>query len=112
MAYAKRTPPIKMKVDIDSFNLLVELVNRYTEVDDERISVKSTKMKDKLLRYSVPIEDDEKGTIIDIRLFNNEAEDLIYMLFNNVPNIEIKANYFDVLLKVREEIKNKRAEKE
>lgn len=107
MAYSKRIPPIKIKVDIRSFNFLVEILSIHAEREDEVLAKKSSKMKDKLLRYSVPFETEEKGTLIDIRFYPNEAEDLIYILFNSIDEFEVNTNYYEVLLKVRESLKNK-----
>ena len=81
MAHAKRIPPIKIKVDIRSYNFLLEILSIHAEREDEFLAKKSSKMKDKLLRYSVPFETEDKGTLIDIRFYPNEAEDLIYILF-------------------------------
>ena len=80
MAHAKRIPPIKIKVDIRSYNFLVEILSIHAERNDERLSKKSGKLKDKLLRYAVPFETEDKETLIDVRFYNNEAEDLIEIL--------------------------------
>ena len=65
MAHAKRIPPIKIKVDIRSYNFLVEILSIHAERNDERLSKKSGKLKDKLLRYAVPFETEDKETLIE-----------------------------------------------
>ena len=108
MAYSKRIPPIKVKLNVDEFNKLVEILNNMIDYDNEKISKKSSKIKDKLLKYSVPITED--GTeMVDIRFYNNEITDLFYILFyefeNNIP---IETNYYDVLVRVREKLKEEK----
>lgn len=111
MAYQKRIPPIKIIVDTESYNELVELVNGFVENSMyENIKEKARKMKDKLLRYSVPHTNEDEEIEIDIRFYPNEAEDLINMLLAETKEIEITTNYYEVLLKVREGIKKKYAE--
>ncbi|MBQ8424458.1 MAG: hypothetical protein IJY25_00180 [Bacilli bacterium] len=110
MAHAKRKPPIKMKADIRGYNFLVEILSIHAERDNEKLSNKASKLKDKILRYSVPFETEDKDTLIDIRFYNNEAEDLIEILFNSIDEFEVNANYFEVLLKVRESIQKENRE--
>ena len=107
MAYQTRKPPIRIVVNIEQFNKLVELVNRYSKVDDERTSKYAEKMKEKLLRYSVPHTEEDGTETIDIRFFNNEAQDVIYYLMNSLE-INVETNYYEVLLKVRKQ--NKKTE--
>ena len=110
MTYSKRIPPIKIKVDIRGYNFLVEILSIHAERDNERLAKKSSKLKDKLLRYSVPFETEEKETLIDVRFYPNEAEDLIEILFNSIDEFEVSTNYFEVLLKVRESIQKEKSE--
>ena len=74
--------------------------------------LKSSKMKDKLLRYSVPIAEEDGTTIVDIRFYNNEIVDLFMILFYEIGNIPINTNYYEVLLSVREKIKKSKMSEE
>lgn len=114
MAYSKRIPPIKIKLSINEFNILVETLTNMMDCGNESISKKSEKMKDKLLRYSVPIIEENVDTIVDIRCYPNEMVDLFYILFYGIADIveDVKTNYFDVLMKVREKISNEKANNE
>ena len=48
-----------------------KLAEQVIDYDDEKISKKSSKIKDKLLKYSVPTTED--GTeMVDIRFYNND----------------------------------------
>ncbi len=106
MAYSKRIPPIKVKLNVDEFNKLVEILNNMIDYDDEKISKKSSKIKDKLLRYSVPIKEDDGTEMVDMRFYNNEITDLFYILFYGVEDIiTIETNYYDVLIRVREKLR-------
>ena len=83
MPYQKRIPPVKVELSIEKFNLLVEMLTRYTQMSNERVAQLATKMKDKLLRYSIPRTEEEQETKVDIRFYPNEASEIIYMLFRN-----------------------------
>lgn len=112
MAYQKRIPPIKIIVDIESFNQLVEIVNKFANnFSNKKIGERATKLKDKLLRYSVP-HTNEAETDIDIRFYPNEAEEIINMLLAELQDIEVTTNYYEVLLKVRSELQKKYTEEE
>ena len=37
MPYQKRIPPVKVELSIEKFNLLVEMLTRYTQMSDERL---------------------------------------------------------------------------
>ena len=82
MPYQKRIPPVKVELSIEKFNLLVEMLTRYTQMSDERVAQLATKMKDKLLRYSIPRTEEEQETKVDIRFYPNEASEIIYMLIH------------------------------
>ena len=80
MPYQKRIPPVKVELSIEKFNLLVEMLTRYTEMSDERVAQLATKMKDKLLRYSIPRTEEEQETKVDIRFYPNEASEIIILI--------------------------------
>ncbi len=102
MPYQRRIPPVKVELTIEKFNYLIEMLTRYSNDENERIKNLSTKLKEKLLRYSIPRETEENETFIDIRFYPNEASEIIYMLIVNAEEIPVETNYYEVLLKVRE----------
>lgn len=109
MAYSKRIPPIKIKLNINEFNKLNEILENIINSDNELYSKKSSKLKEKLLRYSVPIKNENEEIKVDIRLYNNEIVDLFYIIFYGIEDmISVETNYFDVLLQVREKIKEEK----
>lgn len=107
MAFMQKTPPIRLFVSVEQFNLLMELISLQTTLEDERLKDRAVKLKEKILKYSVPYENDEGISMVDIRFFPNEAEFIMYTLLNNVVDTELGTNYYDVLLKVKESLKEK-----
>lgn len=102
MPYQRRIPPVKVDLSIEKFNYLVERLTRYTTTDNERIKELATKLKEKLLRYSIPRTTEEQEEFVDVRFYPNEASEIIYMLVANAEDIQIETNYYEVLLKVRD----------
>ena len=109
MSYSKRIPPIKINLDVDNFNKLIEILNNIIDCDNEYISEKSIKLKDKLLRFSVPTTNEKNTNIVDIRFYNNEMVDMFYILFYGIKDtVFIETDYYDMLLRIREKIKEER----
>lgn len=104
MAHLNRKPPIKVTVDIETYNKLVEYISSLATTDEND---RATKLRDKLLRYSIPYTSDENKELVNIRFFPNEVENLFYILFNMLDDVIVKNNYYEVLLKVRESLKEK-----
>jgi hypothetical protein len=111
MAFQKKTPPIKIRLNINDFNKLVEVISIQSENENEDIKNNSVRLKEKLLRYSIPFTNDD-SVIIEIRFYPREIAEMFYVLFNGIEDVEVKTNYYDVLVKVRENIKNKKQDKE
>ncbi|MDO5002776.1 MAG: hypothetical protein Q4E39_00910 [bacterium] len=106
MPFQTKKPPIRIVVDIDTFNNLCELLTRASNTDNEEISIQAKKIREKILQYSVPHTDENGETNIDIRYFNNEITQLIYILLCNVEHYsEYEMNYYEKLLITRENLK-------
>ena len=107
MAYSTKIPSIKVKASIDKFNRLVEILNIQSVNSDDYISNKSTKYKNKLLKFSVPKEDDE-GKFVDIRFYQNEILDMFKIVFDVIKDeIDPEEDYYQTLLEARNKfIKN------
>ncbi len=104
MAYSKRIPPIKLMLNKKEYNNLIGVLTKNIEKqidENERDLAKLT--KEKLLRYSVPrnINNDIE---IDVRLYINEAIDIISQFLLYTSNIIEEIDYYQVLEKVRENI--------
>ena len=104
MAYKKRIPPISVELTITKFNSLIEYLSN---IVDEDKKVVADKLKEKLLRYSIP-NITESETFIVIRFFSNEAVKLISLLSDKLDYEIQEINYYEILLKNRR--KNKEEE--
>jgi len=107
MPYSTRKPSVQLTIDTDFFNKLVSILNfnKSTNIDDENFSAVAEKLKNKLLRYSVPRVNDEGKEFVDVRFFPNEAGDMIWQLLAWGNDISIEEDYFSILKQNREETK-------
>ena len=67
MPYQKRIPPVKVDLSIEKFNYLIEMLTRYTTSNNEKISETATKLKEKLLRYSIPRVTEEHSQAANLK---------------------------------------------
>ena len=107
MPYSTRKPSVQLTIDTDFFNKLVSILNfnNATNIDDENFSAVAEKLKNKLLRYSVPRVNDEGKEFVDVRFFPNEAGDMIWQLLAWGNDINIEEDYFSILKQSREDKK-------
>lgn len=107
MPYSTRKPSVQLTIDTDFFNKLVSILkfNNATNIDDENFSAVAEKLKNKLLRYSVPRVNDEGKEFVDVRFFPNEAGDMIWQLLAWGNDINIEEDYFSILKQNREDKK-------
>lgn len=107
MAYQSRTPSSKLTLDNSLFNNLVSILdfNAKANIESENFSIVAARLKDKLLTYSVPRED-EDGEYIDVRFFPNEASDMIWQLLIQAKTRDDVEDYCSILKANREEKKN------
>lgn len=105
MSYQSKRPPIKVIISIEEFNKLVEFFSigekKYNSENN-----KFTRIKNKLLKYSVPYITDDDIELVEIRFFIDEVIDFIYCVID-MNDIEYETQYYSVLLKVREKLKQK-----
>ncbi len=104
MAYVKRIPPIKLVLTVKEYNILIGILTKNIEennlVESDNLA---TITKEKLLKYSIPREENDKIEI-DLRLYINEAADIISELLKYESNKTKEIDYYQVLLKVRETV--------
>ena len=105
MPYPTRTPSVKLNVNIDVFNSLIERLTKNEKSSDksEDIVISATKLKEKLLTYSVPRTDENEETTIDIRFYPNEASSIITQLLISDNRDVVETDYYSVLLRIRDE---------
>lgn len=104
MAHQTRMPSVKLTLDKALFNQLLGILdyNIKLEVETENFSAIASKMKDKLLNYSVPRTNEEDVEFVDVRFFPNEASDMIWQLLLRADKNETVDDYFSILIKNRE----------
>lgn len=111
MAYVKRVPPIKLVLTIKEYNTLVGIL---TKNIDDNIELEKKEIasltKEKLLKFGIPHENDLMENEIDLRLYINEAADIIEQILLYVAKKTNEVNYYQVLLKVRESIDNQNSD--
>ena len=109
MAYSRRTPPIKLVIGFVGFNILLstleKAINTLAEKNKRLGSAK--RLKEKLLRYSVPKEDE-----VEIGLFPSEAGELIELLLVVDKEKVWTIDYYSVLVRVHNALKNDAKRKE
>lgn len=99
MPFQKRMPGIKLTLDRMLFNQLINALdfNINLNVEDENLSMIASKLKDKLLKYSVPRVSDDNLEFVDVRFFPNEAADMIWQLLV-LSDKNNEADYYSILL--------------
>lgn len=104
MAHQTRMPSVKLTLDKGLFNQLISVLdyNIKLEVDSENFSSIASKLKEKLLHYSVPRINDEDEEFVDVRFFPNEASDMIWQLLLRADKNEIVEDFFTILISNRE----------
>lgn len=103
MAYVKRIPPIKMMLTINEYNTLIGvLTNNINEISDKDIKEIAISTKEKLLKYSIPHKLETQDIEIEMRLYLNEAADIISQVLIYTFTRSSVIDYYQVLLKVRE----------
>lgn len=108
MAYAKRVPAIKLCLNRAEFNILIGVLTENIEIQTENLNKEiAINTKEKLLKHSLPVTQADGLIEIDLRMYLNEAVDLITQLLlfskTKLKNID----YYQLLLKVRENIEKK-----
>lgn len=108
--FKSKTPPVKLVFSKDNYNKLIQILSLNEISYDEKLSLASKKLKEKLLTYSVPKEDD--GMInVDVRFYINEAALIIeQLMYAFKDEIEIEADYVEVLERIRESRKQNNTE--
>lgn len=104
MAYQSRTPSVKLTLENELFNQLVNILNINAQVglEEENFSVIAEKLKNKLLTYSVPRTNDDGINFVDVRFFPNEASDMIWQLLIRAEKNESTEDYYSTLIQNRE----------
>ena len=103
MSYQSRTPSSKLTVDKAGFNQLISILekNINSKIEDNNFSQNALKLKEKLLKYSVPRVNENKEEYIDVRFFPSEASEMIWQLLIHIPKISSENDYYMSLIENR-----------
>lgn len=91
-----KKPSVKFIVNKGNFNKLMSILTFQEEnIVTEHWKQRASKLKELLLRYSIPQKDEEgEISIIDIGLFQKEAAELIVLLLSAFDNIlQVEEDY-------------------
>lgn len=105
MAHWDKTPPIKLNLDNEFFNLMLEILTRNEEINVDSTDENAKKLKNKLLRYTRTEKLGDGKKLARVAFFDREAAEMISQLlvFEAVNNdMEISTDYYSVVEKVRE----------
>lgn len=91
---------IKICYDKTKFNQIIELANTMKMNADENTSLSAKKFIDKIMKFSYT-----KDNNVYIKLYPSETKFLITMLSNNINEITILNDWFEELIKLKEEYK-------
>ncbi len=90
-----KKPSVKFIVNRGNFNKLMGILTFQEEnITTEEWKENATKLKELLLRYSIPQKDEEgEISIIDIALFQKEAAELIVLLLSALDRVQTDEDY-------------------
>lgn len=100
MAHQSRIPSVKLTLDKDLFNQLINILdyNSKLDINEENFSIIANRLKEKLLKYSVPRINDENIEFVDVRFFPSEASDMIWQLLLRAEKHEVTSDYYSMLI--------------
>lgn len=102
MSYQTKTPPIRFALTVEQFNKILGTlyVNEIVEVSTNGFSSKAKKLKEKLLKYSVPlIEDGNNG--VQVGFFASEVQDIILQLLVRITPFNNDIDFYSMLLEAK-----------
>ncbi len=90
-----KKPTVKFIVNKCNFNKLMGILTFQEEnIITQEWKESATKLKELLLRYSLPQKDEEgEISIIDIALFQKEAAEMIVLLLSALDRVQIDEDY-------------------
>lgn len=110
MSWQSKSPSIRLSIDKSLFNKLMSVLdfNISLKVEEENFSSTASKLKEKLMTYSVPrINEEDNTEFVDIRFFSNEAGNMIWQLLARASSYIENEDYYNVLKENRKKLENK-----
>ena len=105
MTFINKKPPVFLRVSKNQFNTIISILKNNEKIEISEISDWSKRLLDKLLKYSVPHNNDNIE-YINIGLYIKEAQEIInqFLIFNS--NEVSDKDYYEVLIDLREQYLN------
>ena len=91
---------IRLNYDKSKFNKIVEMANKLIDCNDEKIKMDSSKFINKIMKFSY-VKDEN----VFMNLYPSETKFLITLLMNNVGDVLVEKDWYEELLKQKEEYK-------
>lgn len=91
---------IRLSYDKSKFNKIAEMANKLIDCNDEKIKMDSSKFINKIMKFSYV-----KDGNVFMNLYPSETKFLITLLMNNVGDVLVEKDWYEELLKQKEEYK-------
>ena len=93
MSFDKKTPSCRVKLSIESYNRLIELLTKVDGINNDEIKERGLDIKEKLLRYSEPKDGD-----VNCGFYPSQIKDVLNILLHNARPVVISNDYYRTLL--------------
>lgn len=91
-----------MNLKIKEYNLLLTILNNNQLSENKLFADSAKKLSEKLLKYSIPITDNEtKEEYITVGFYAEEAKNMMIQFLNFYDNEMIDQDYYKLLLEMR-----------
>lgn len=101
MSYENKLPSVRVALKVDEYNKLISLLSNVEDVDIEDIKKRAEDIKNKILHYTQPVEDDKVVT----RFYPSQVEIVLLILLSKSKEIEVNKEYYKMLIENRENYK-------
>ncbi|MBO5005105.1 MAG: hypothetical protein J6D03_07690 [Clostridia bacterium] len=101
MAYENKLPSVRVALKVEEYNKLISLLTDVEDVDIEDIKNRAEDIKDKILHYTQPVEEDKVVT----RFYPSQVEIVLLILLSKSKEIEVNSEYYKILIENREKYK-------
>lgn len=106
MSFNSKLPPRRLVIENGQYNYLIEIVDSFSIIVEGEKGEKLKKLKDKLLKYSLPNDD---GTV-EVRFYDDEVLlGFEYLIFKGCLTSDVEPqNYIEILKQNRKAYKEQK----
>ncbi len=101
MSYENKLPSVRVAMNVEEYNKLISLLSDVEDVDIEDIKKRADDIKDKILHYTQPVEEDKVVT----RFYPSQVEIVLLILLSKAKEMEVDQKYYKILIENRENYK-------